>query len=343
MKGLKNTNPNEPKKRTLYTIDLNSEQMKKLGTWLDKQLWAPYAVDHAAFAFKGNQVNVVGYKSGKVVIQGKKTEDFVHFVLEPEITQAALMGYDEIHHPEWYESHAGLDESGKGDFFGPIVSSCVIADGEIVKSWIDKGIRDSKKITSDKAVFQYEAIIRKTPGVVIKTTFLTMAKYNELYKKFGNNLNRLLAWLHAKSLEEALKERAVPWGMLDQFSKQPLVQNYFKNRNFNLKMQTKAESDPVVAAASIIARATYLHQMEKLSQACGEKLHKGVNGKVKEQAKIIIEKMGAEALQSFAKMHFRTAFEVLGLPVPEKVEWRKNNNQDMNGNANKNDDVGLSI
>lgn len=325
MKGQKDTNPNEPKKRMLYTIDLNPEQMKKLGTWLDKQLWAPYAVDHAAFAFKGNQVNVVAYKSGKVVIQGKKTEDFVHFVLEPEITQDARMGYDEVHHPEWYEAHAGLDESGKGDFFGPIVSTCVIADGEMVKHWVDKGIRDSKKITSDKAVLQLEEVIRKTSGVVIKTTFANMVKYNELYTKFGSNLNRLLAWLHAKSLEEALKERNVPWGMLDQFSKQPLVQNYFKDSDFSLKMQTKAEADPVVAAASIIARATYLHQMEKLSQAAGEKLQKGVNAKVKEQAKMIIEKQGPEALKSFAKMHFRTAFEVLGLPVPEKVEWKKYN------------------
>lgn len=332
MKGQKDTNSDEPKKRTLYTIDLNPEQMQKLGTWLDKQLWASYAVDHAAFAFKGNQVNIVAYKSGKVVIQGKKTEDFVHFVLEPEITQAALMGYDEIHHPEWYEAHAGLDESGKGDFFGPVVSACVIADGDMVKQWTEKGIRDSKKITSDAAILKCEKIIRETNGVVIKTTFANMAKYNELYVKFGSNLNKLLAWFHAKSLEEALKERNVPWGMLDQFSKQPLVQNYLKGSNFNLKMQTKAEADPVVAAASIIARATYLHQMEKLSQAAGEKLQKGVNAKVKEQAKMIIEKQGPDALNSFAKMHFRTAFEVLGLPVPEKVEWKKY------GNNNNNDD-----
>ena len=105
----------EPKKKTLHTKVLTDAQAEKLEAWLDKHLWAPYKVDYAKFAYKSRDVNVVVYTSGKLVVQGKGTEDFVAFVLEPEITGAFEMGYDEVLHPEWYELHAGIDESGKGD------------------------------------------------------------------------------------------------------------------------------------------------------------------------------------------------------------------------------------
>lgn len=316
------SNPKESASKTqkIYTVALNSEQLGLTQAYCAKQGWEAYAVEHALFAFKGKVfgVNVVGYKSGKLVIQGKGTEDFVSFVLEPEITKEARLGYDEARHPEWFEAHAGLDESGKGDFFGPLVSACVIADKAMVKKWIEVGIKDSKRVTSDAEMFRFEKIIRETPGVVVKTAFANMAKYNELYVKFKSNLNLLLAWFHAKCLQEALKERQVPWGMLDQFSKEPLVQSYFKNTDFDLRMQTKAESDPVVAAASIVARAEYVRQMERLSEKAGMKLQKGASSAVKEQGQKLIDKYGKDELGNFVKMHFKTAYEVLGLPVPKK-------------------------
>jgi ribonuclease HIII len=299
-----------PKKKTLYTKSVNPEQMKKLDKWLDKHLWAPYNVEHAAFAYKGRDVNVVVYKSGKLVVQGKGTEDFVMFVLEPEILGLVEFGYDEVTHPQWFEAHAGLDESGKGDLFGPLVSACVIADGNAVREWIDQDLKESKKVSSDNAVLGMAKKIKNTKGVVVKVTYANMQKYNELYRRFGN-LNKLLAWMHAKAVESALEERHVPWGMLDQFTKQPLVQRQLKVENFDLRMETKAESDPVVAAASIMARATYIFAMKKLSDEFGETLLKGSSAKTKEQAVKIIKKFGADALPSFAKMHFKTATEAL--------------------------------
>jgi len=307
----KRKDTDKPKRKTLYTLKLNEEQMLKLRAWCDRQLWAFYEVDYARFAFKGPNVNVVAYESGKLVVQGKGTEEFVQFVLEPEITGEIKLGYDEVHNPEWYEPHAGLDESGKGDFFGPLVTACVIADGTMVKKWQEEGLVETKRVTSDAAVLKLDKMIRSTKGVVVKTTFARMPKYNELYRKFGSNLNKLLAWMHSKSLEEALKVHPVSWGMLDQFSKQPLVQQYFKDSGFNLKMQTKAESDPVVAAASIVSRAVFIREMNKLSEEFGEKLAKGASVKVKTQAKQIVKKFGPEALGKFAKMHFNTAAEVL--------------------------------
>jgi len=302
-----------PKKTTLYTIKLTPEQMEKLEGILKMRDWFEFDVQHSVFAFKWENVNVVGYKSGKVVVQGKKTEEFVQDILEAEVTYDPKMGYEEIHHPEWFEPHAGLDESGKGDFFGPLIATTVVADEAAVRSWMDAGIKDSKSVTSDRAVKKLAAIIRNTEGVVIKSAFAGMAKYNELYQKFGSNLNKLLAWFHGRALMDALAEKTVPWGLLDQFTKQPLVQNQIKGKvgEFDLKMRTKAEEDPVVAAASIIARAEYVRQMEKLSDLAGMELPKGASAAVKEAARNIISQQGPAALRNYAKMHFKTATEVL--------------------------------
>jgi len=133
----------------------------------------------------------------------------------------------------------------------------------------------------------------------------------------------------------ALARKKVPWGLLDQFSEQPLVQRELKKKNvtgFELRMRTKAEEDPVVAAASVCARAEYVRQMVKLSRRFGAKLQKGAGPKVKEQAAEILARFGARALGEFGKLHFRTAYEVvsaagkldeLPLPVPrEKVPFK---------------------
>ncbi|MDR2513213.1 MAG: ribonuclease HIII [Puniceicoccales bacterium] len=320
-----------PTRRSSYTISLNSEQMKKLGDWCRRKLWVPFPVEYSLFAYKDDQVNLVAYTSGKLVIAGKKTEDFVSNVLEPEITGQALLGYDEVHHPEWYTDHAGLDESGKGDLFGPLVSACVIATGDMVAAWKTAGVRDSKTVTSDRAIIDIEKKIRQTPGVIVKVVFTGMEKYNALYRQFGSNLNKMLAWYHASALEDALPRFTAehgappPWGLLDQFSKTPLVQAELRRRKikFDLQMRTKAESDPVVAAASIIARATYVRELAKLSKVIGEPLPKGSGAQAKAAGLRIVERFGAEALGRFAKLHFRTASECCGLQPPQKKEWRR--------------------
>lgn len=320
----KKTGDEGPRVKTMYTIKLDQEQMDKLADYLEEGnqgLWFPYDVAYSLFAFKGDKVNVVGYQSGKLVVSGKKTEEFVQNVLEAEITGDPRLGYDEVHHPEWFELHAGCDESGKGDLFGPLVTACVIADGDMVRQWMELGVADSKKLT-DPSILKLDKEIRKTKGVVIKTAFARMPKYNQLYQKFDKNLNKLLAWYHSRSLVQALDERFAPWGLLDQFTKQKLVDAYVKDRkDFKLISRTKAESDPVVAAASIVARAVYVREMKRLSVEAGETLSKGASGKVLEQAKKIVSDKGAEALGNFAKMHFKTAYEAQGLEPPAKPSW----------------------
>ncbi|MBC2604299.1 ribonuclease HIII [Puniceicoccus vermicola] len=302
-----------PKKKAIYTLKLDEEQREKLRGILENGPYLDFEVAYADFAYKAENFNVVCYTSGKVVVQGKGTEDFVTDILEPEVTGDPRLGYDEIHHPEWFEPHAGLDESGKGDLFGPLVVACVIADGTAVRHWRENGIQDSKSIASDARIFALEKEIRKTDGVVVKTLHMGMEKYNTLYKKFGSNTNRLLAWMHSTVLKEAFAVKPVEWGMLDQFSKQPLVQRNLKDVPIDLRMMTKAESDPVVAAASIVARALYVRQMSDLSKEAGEPLLKGASAQVKQQAVRIVKKFGPDALPRFAKINFKTSNEAIAL------------------------------
>ncbi len=320
----KKNDDSQPKGINIYTIKLGEAELEKLSNICDKRCYGFYDVAHSLFAFKApyEGVNIVAYKSGKVVIQGKGTEAFVQNVLEAEVTGTPELGYEEVHHPEYYEPHAGIDEAGKGDLFGPLVSCCVIADGDMVREWRAEGIRDSKTIT-DASIMRMEKIILKTKGVVVRKTFANMNRYNELMAKPNANLNKLLAWYHARSIAAALEVRKVEWGLLDQFSKQPLTQQQLKKDgiDFDLRMRTKAESDPVVAAASICARAEFVRQLQKISKDFGEELKKGAGAPVKKQAQELVQKLGAHRLKDFAKVHFKTAYEVLGLPVPQKPSY----------------------
>jgi ribonuclease HIII len=323
----------KPKKLSTYTLKLDDAQMEKVRSILSGRGWEAFDVAYARYAFKGRDCNVTAYESGKLVVAGKGTEEFVTMTLEPDVTQAPKLGYDEVLHPDWFELHAGLDESGKGDLFGPVVAATVIAGKTAIEGWIKAGVKDSKKI-ADTQIIKLDKLIRGTHGVAVSTCLCGMPKYNLLMSRPHANLNRLLAWQHATALAQALSVKVAPRGLLDQFSKQPLVQRELAKmgvRDFDLQMRTKAEEDPVVAAASVVARAEYVRQIHELSRQFGGPLQKGAGPLVKEQAAQIIGRFGARALGTFAKLHFRTAYEVVAaagkldeLPLPkpkERVEW----------------------
>ncbi len=325
----------KPKAITTYTIKLDDAQMEKLRVAVAAKHWEQTEVPYARFAFKGPKVNVTAYTSGKVVVAGKDTEDFVQNVIEAEVTGTPKLGYDDVHHPDWFEPHAGLDESGKGDLFGPVVAATVIAEKPAIEAWRAAGVRDSKSI-EDSQILKLDELIQNTPGVVTEVRFMEMAEYNRVMARPYASLNRLLAQHHADALAAALQKKWVPRGLLDQFSKEPLVQRELKKlglERFKLDMRTKAEEDPVVAAASVVARAEFVRQMRYLSREFGDKLLFGAGAQAKAQATQMVEKFGARSLGKFAKLHFRTCYEVvaaagkldeLPLPVPkEKTEWKR--------------------
>ena len=307
-----------PPKKASHTFTLTPSQLQKVRDHCYNAVWDQFHPEYSIYAFRNDarKVVVTAYASGKLVVAGRGSEEFITDFLEPQVTGEARLGYDEVHHPEWFEPHAGLDEAGKGDVFGPVVACTVVApQSSIIKSWIEAGVKDSKSL-NDNVILKLDKIIRETKGAVVEVSLCDMHRYNELMLKPRANMNLMLAWLHAKALEKALSQAQVPWALLDQFSKLPLVQRYFKDKTFDLRMRTKAESDPVVAAASVCARAEFVRQMNSLSKLAGETLRKGASSEVRKQGVGLVQKFGPGRLGDFAKLHFKTSYEILGLPPP---------------------------
>src|SRR5580698_9856843 len=186
---------------TLYTSPLTKEQAAKLKKILQAEDYKFEPKPYTLYYASKDKLNVAVYEKGpKIVLQGKGTEDFVRFRLEPEILGEAKLGYEEVLAPEMYEPHFGIDESGKGDFFGPLVIAGVYVDRGIARIFKDAGIQDSKKIGSDKRIRDLAKIIKTTQGAVHEVVEIPPRKYNELFLKIGN-LNKLLAWGHARVIE----------------------------------------------------------------------------------------------------------------------------------------------
>jgi ribonuclease HIII len=277
------------------------------------------------FGQKDKLTLAVYEKGPKLVLQGKGTEEFVQFTLEPEVLGEARLGYDEIHHPDRYEPHFGIDESGKGDFFGPLVIAGVYVDADIARHLQQSGIQDSKRIGSDFRIRDLAKVIRSTPGVVSTVVSIGPERYNQLYDKFGN-LNRLLAWGHARVIENLLEKRPdCPRALSDQFGNPKLIKSALldKGRLIQLDQRTKAESDPAVAAASILARERFIDWLRDAKRQFGQELPRGASAAVKVSAGAIISQSGPEILSRIAKTHFKTASELAPHYYPPKQPLSK--------------------
>jgi ribonuclease HIII len=295
------------------TYPLTLEQADKLRhvlrdrgfTFLDKQ--------YTLYAASKEKLNIAVYEKGpKVLLQGRGLEDFITFVMEPEILGEARLGYEEIHEPELFSPHFGVDESGKGDLFGPLVIAGVYVDGDLASHLRDAGVKDSKGIGTDKKIRELADVIRKS-GAPFEIIVISPEKYNQLYTKIGN-LNRLLAWGHARIIEN-LCERVpeCPRALSDKFADARVLQKALleKGRKIQLDQRTKAESDYAVAAASILAREGFIDWLDKYGGELGITLSKGVSTKVKMAAAEVIRMYGSVMLSKVAKMHFKTASEIL--------------------------------
>ena len=203
----------------------------------------------------------------------------------------------------------GIDESGKGDYFGPLVIAAVFVDATTQGELALMQVRDSKKISDGRILEMATDIKMICPHSIIA---IGPHKYNELYAKI-RNLNRLLAWGHAKALENILERVSSARAISDQFGDERLILNALqeKGRKIILEQRTKAESDLAVAAASILARAEFLIRLNRLSQEVGTTLPKGASPAVELAARMVIKKHGPERLESVAKLHFKTTQAVL--------------------------------
>ena len=268
---------------------------------------------YTLYAAQKAKLNVAVYEKGpKVLVQGKETEDFVKFTLEPEILGEAKLGYEEELTPEKFSPHFGIDESGKGDFFGPLVIAGVYVDRHIARALVDAGVQDSKRITSDAKIRGLAKIIKTMPGVAHNVVSIGPERYNLLQVKM-RNVNNLLGWGHARVIENLLEQRPdCPRSLSDQFANPSIIKRQLleKGRGILLEQRTKAESDPAVAAASILARERFIDALEAAGQTHGVTLPRGASAQVKAVARGLADRQGGEVLRTLAKIHFRTAREV---------------------------------
>lgn len=203
----------------------------------------------------------------------------------------------------------GIDESGKGDYFGPLVIAAVFVDAVTQGELALMRVRDSKKISDGRILDMAPDIKTICPHSLVA---IGPQKYNELYAKI-KNLNRLLAWGHARALENLLDRVSCGRAIADQFGDERLILNALqaKGRTIVLEQRPKAESDMAVAAASILARAEFLIRLKRLSEEVGTTLPKGAAATVEQAARMVIKKHGQERLGEIAKLHFKTTQAVL--------------------------------
>ncbi len=293
-----------PDKKTTFTYELTNDQQELL---LGVMLGGNYRrreVPYSLWSIEGDRFNATLYekeKHGKrkLCIQGSGAEDFVLFVLEPRVLGAATLGYETILNPELVAPHAGSDESGKGDYFGPLVVCCAYTDEALSEKMQEMGVKDCKQM-SDKSVLatgaKLRALLGPTGYAVVK---LGPAAYNRLYAKI-RNINRMLAWAHGTAIEELLEKRqSCPRVVVDQFA--------------------PTEATIAVAAASVIAREIFLRDIAKMSEEVfGPPAEDRPNvpagssdPRVRELAEEMVRKNGPVWLMNHVKAHFQTTDKVL--------------------------------
>jgi len=299
--------------RNSFTFVLNDEQQAALTRLLKTGNYRPLSMEHTLVAAQGRDCTIALYKSGKCLVQGKGAEEWVTFVLEPQILGEVYVGYEELHHPEFAQPHMGIDESGKGDFFGPLVIAAAFVDAERSRSLRSIDVRDSKRITSDKRAEEMAKSVRGILGEQHAVITIGPEAYNRLYASM-RNVNRILSWGHARAIENLLeKVPDCPRAVSDQFGPKRQIEEALmkKGRNIRLEQRPRAESDPAVAAASILARAAFVRALRRMGKQYELAIPKGASAKTEEIARALVEREGPQILLQTSKCHFKTADKVL--------------------------------
>ena len=295
-----------------YSIKLDKNKEKSLKEFFVNDNATISEQQYAFWRAKTPKYTAVFYTSGKFLIQGSditnivdKTEEFLGISTN---TQTTLFSNTETTGSTVPICHIGVDESGKGDFFGPLVIAGVLVDEESTKILIKAGVKDCKKV-EDKNISKLAAIIKN--NCVFSIVTINPSKYNEIYTKF-NNLNKLLAWGHARTIENILEKKDCTYAISDKFGDEKLIKNALmeKGKNIELEQKHRAESDIAVAAASILARAHFIAGINDLSKKYNIEIPKGASSKVIEVAKTIAKNFSKEELKNVAKIHFKTYTEI---------------------------------
>lgn len=268
--------------------------------------------EHALWSARLTGVRAVMYGSGKLVLQGRDAP----LAAEEYLGGGGDGGDGPADAPDrgtrLRVPTAGSDETGKGDFLGPLVVAAAFVRPGQEALLEEYGVRDSKRMT-DRQAAEAAVLLRQT--VPSEVVVIQPPRYNELHAAMGANLNRLLAWAHGKALETLLsRPECADAGavVVDQFAKGPVLRRALGPRASSLPLEERprAESNPAVAAASVLARDAFLAALRRLGDEVGVPLHKGAGAPTDAAARKVMAKGGPALLARVAKMHFRNAEKV---------------------------------
>lgn len=301
------------------TLPVDAQYQQRIRDILAAADFEFFDAPHAFYRAKGPGCTAVFYRSGKLVLQGPSAQTLaaVLGLEEPAVPEApaepdaAARFADALaRHPDPKpDAWIGQDEVGKGDYFGPLVVVAVRVERDRVPLLAELGVTDSK-LLGDK---QMRGMAKDLRAVVShQAVILSPQAYNRLYDKIGN-LNRLLAWAHARALEDLLAEAPARYALVDKFADQRVLGRALMEagRSIEVEQRTKAESDPAVATASILARDLFLGRMDALSASAGITVPRGAGPPVLAAGRKLVAKHGPDALERFAKLHFKTSGQIL--------------------------------
>lgn len=265
---------------------------------------------HTLFSAKKKGISCTLYTSGKLCVQGKEMGPFIEFYLEPQILKSFEFTYKNIDESIDITGRIGIDESGKGDFFGPLCVAGVYAEGQEINKLKEIGVRDSKTINDNMIKKIAQKIRQNCAYHIVK---INPAKYNELIVQFGN-LNKLLAWGHATAIDQLCTQTGCKKVIIDQFADERVVLTALKRKGLTLDLtqRHRGEEDLVVAAASILARCAFVEGLEQMEEQYKQKFPKGASQMTIDAGKAFVRNYGASDLNKVGKLHFKTLDSILG-------------------------------
>ncbi|WOF17362.1 ribonuclease HIII [Methanoplanus sp. FWC-SCC4] len=217
--------------------------------------------------------------------------------------------------PDYGYPIIGTDESGKGDYFGPLVIAGVFVDEVTAKKLFSLGVTDSK-LLDDYKIRKIAPEIREICRDGYSVIEISPQTYNRLYDQFrkeGKNLNHLLAWGHAKAIEEILGKKDSKRVISDKFGNERYILSKLqeKGRKIELIQVCKAEQNIAVAAASVLARERFIKKIDQLSALYNINIPKGAGPGVIKAGKQLVSLKGKDELKKSGKVHFKTTEKIL--------------------------------
>lgn len=292
-----------------FTASIDTALCERLKEDLKAQDFEITTPQHTLFSAKKKGVSCTLYKTGKLLVQGKEMGSFIEFYLEPNILKTFTHTYPESDIHTDLTPRIGIDESGKGDFFGPLCVAGVFAEGEGFNNLKKLGVKDSKQLDDTKISKIAPLIQRDFVHHIVK---INPPKYNELILKF-RNLNKLLAWGHATTIENLYQKTNCLQVTIDQFADEHVVLTALdrKKLDLNVTQRHRGEEDIVVAAASILARYAFIEGLAMLEKKYGQAFPKGASKMTIEAGRKFVDRYGEADLNLVGKTHFKTIKSIL--------------------------------